>query len=265
MISPVRAARTVRHSAVIARADFHTFYTWRSWLFGWLVRLLSQVVFYTAVGALVGDPEYTRYVVLGAALTLCVAETMMAVASTCWDRQAGTMGLLTASPVEPGLHYFGRSLQKPGSAMVTTSIALLAVPPFFGIGWTWWQVPLLVGIVVLTCLSTYCMTLLVATAALVFAEARNVISTVTTVTVTAICGAMVPVAFWPTPLQWAAQLLPVTHGLTAVRAVEAGAPATAVLAALGLMLLAAVCWLALAMLSFRRIFARARTGNDLLD
>lgn len=265
MISPVRAARTVLHSAVIARADFHAFYTWRTWLFGWLVRLLSQVVFYSAVGALVGDPEYTRYVVLGAALTLCVAEAMLAVASSCWDRQAGTMGLLAASPVEPGPHYFGRSLEMPVSAMVTTSIALLAVPPFFGIGWTWWQVPPLVGIVILTCLSTYCMTLLVASAALVFSEARNVISTVTTVSVTAICGAMVPVSFWPAPLQWVAQTLPVTHGLAAVRAVEAGAPAVTVLASVGLMLLAAACWLSLAMLAFRQIFARARTGNGILD
>jgi ABC-2 type transport system permease protein len=265
VISPVQAARTVRQSAVIARADFHAFYTWKTWLFGWLVRLLCQVVFYSAIGVLVGDPDYTLYIVLGAAISICIAETMMATASTCWDRHAGTMGVLTASPVEPGLHYFGRSLEMPASAAATTSIALLAVPPFFGITWTWWQVPVLVGIVVLTCLSTYCMTLLVASFALVFHEARNVISAVTTLSVTAICGAMVPTDFWPAPLQWVAQALPVTHGLAAVRAVEAGAPATAVLTSVGLMLLAALCWLTLALLSFRRVFARARTGNGTLD
>lgn len=265
MISPVQAGRTVRQSAVISQADFRAIYTWRTWMFGWLVRLLCQVVFYTMIGLLVADPEYTRYVVLGAALTLCVAETMMAVASTCWDRHMGTMGLLTASPIEPGLHYFGRSLQWPASATATTSIAVLALPPFFGITWTWWQVPVLVGIVAQTCLSTYCMTLLVASLALVFAEARNVISAITTMSVTAICGAMVPVTFWPLPLQWAAQALPATHGLAAVRSVAEGDPASAVLTALGWMLLTAACWLTLAMMAFRRVFARSRAGTGTLD
>ena len=265
MISPVQAARTVRQSAVIAHADFRAFYTWRTWLFGWLIRLICQVVFYTMIGLLVADADYTRYIVLGAAVSLCVAETMLAVASTCWDRHLGTMGLLTASPIEPGLHYFGRSLQWPASAAATTSIAVLAIPPFFGITWTWWQVPVLVGVVVLTCLSTYCMTLLVASSALVFAEARNVISTVTTLSVTAICGAMVPVGFWPLPLQWVAQALPVTHGLAAVRAVADGAPAIVVLAALGWMLSTAACWFVLAMVSFRWVFARSRAGDGTLD
>lgn len=265
MISPVQAVRTVRHSAVIARADLRNTYTWRTWLFGWLVRLLCQVVFYTAIGLLVGDPEYTRYVVLGAALLTCVAETTMAVASTCWDRHAGTMGLLAASPVEPGLHFFGRSLQMPGSAVATTSIAVLALPPLFGIVWTGWQVPVLVGVVALTVLGTYCLTLLLGAAALLFTEARNVISAITVLCTTAICGAMVPVEFWPVPLQWVAQTLPVTHGLAAVRAVESGAPAVTVLGSVGLVLLTAVCWLALALAAFRQVFARARTGNGVLD
>lgn len=264
MITPVQAARTVHHAAVIARADFHAFYSWKTWLFAWLVRLICQMVFYSLIGVLVGDPEYTVHIVLGAAVMTCVAETMLATASTCWDRHQGTIGLLTASPVEPGVFYFGRSLQWPVSAAATTSIALLAVPPFFGITWAWWQVPVLVGIVVLTCLSTYCMTMLIASFALVFAEARNIISATSTFCVIAISGAMVPVAFWPTPVQWVSHALPVTHGLAAVRSVEAGAPAVTVLVSVGLMLVAAACWLTLAFISFRRVFARARTGNGAL-
>lgn len=216
MITPVQAARTVRHAAVIARADMGVMYTWKTWLFAWLVRLICQMVFYSLIGVLAGDPAYTVHIVLGAAVMTCVAETMMATASTCWDRHQGTMGLLTASPVEPGVFYFGRSLQWPASAAATTSIALLAVPPFFGITWVWWQAPVLVGIVVLTCLSTYCMTMLVASFALTFAEARNIISAISTFCVIAISGAMVPVEFWPPPVQWISHVLPVTHGLAAV-------------------------------------------------
>ena len=265
MITPVQAARTVHHAAVIARADFHAFYSWKTWLFAWLVRLICQMVFYSLIGVLVGDPEYTVHIVLGAAVMTCVAETMLATASTCWDRHQGTIGLLTAAPVEPGVFYFGRSLQWPASAVATTSVALLAVPPFFGITWSLLQVPVLIGIVALTCLATYCMTMLVASFALVFSEARNIVSSITTFCVIAISGAMVPVEFWPAPVQWVSQLLPVSHGLAAVRSVEAGAPADAVLASVAWMFLTAVCWLALAMVAFRQVFARARAGNGVLD
>ncbi|MFL1376988.1 ABC transporter permease [Nocardiopsis protaetiae] len=263
VIAPV--ARTVRQGAVVSRADFRAFYTWKTWLFGWLVRLLCQVLFYSTVGVLVGDPEYTRYIVLGAAVTICVAEAMLAVASTCWDRHLGTMGLLAASPVSPGWYYFGRSLQWPASAVATTSVALLVVPPFFGVAWTWWQVPVLVGIVALTCLSTYCMSLLIASAALVFPEARNIIGNIASSLILVISGAMVPVEYWPAPVQWIAQSLPAVHGLAAVRLLEAGAPAAAVAAQTGWMLLAAVCWLAAALGSFRWIFTRARDGGSLLS
>ena len=265
MITPVQAARTVRQGAAIARADMGVIYTWKTWLFGWLVRLVCQMVFYSLIGVLVGDPEYTVHIVLGAAVMTCVAETMLATASTCWDRNTGTLGLLAASPVEPCVFFFGRSLQWPVSAAATTSVALLAVPPFFGITWSPWQVPVLIGIVALTCLATYCMTMLVASFALIFAQARNIISSITTFCVIAISGAMVPVEFWPAPVQWVSQILPVTHGLAAVRAVEAGAPAAAVLASVGWMLLAAVCWLALAFTAFRQVFARARAGSGTLD
>ncbi|GAA1114954.1 hypothetical protein [Nocardiopsis metallicus] len=46
---------------------------------------------------------------------------------------------------------------------------------------------------------------------------------------------------------------------------EAGAPASTVLSSVGLMLLAALCWLTPALLSFRPVSARARTGNGAVD
>lgn len=259
------AGTTVRQAAVLARADMSVIYTWRTWLFGWLVRLLCQVFFYSLIGVLVGDPEYTVYVVLGAAVLISVAETMMATASTCWDRHQGTLGLLAASPVEPGLFFFGRSLQWPASATVTTSIALLAVPPFFGVTWSPWQVPVLVGIAALSSLSGYCMALVLGSVALVFSGARNVISTIATLYITAFCGAVVPLHYWPAPIRWVAQALPATHGLEAVRLVEGGGSAAQVLTALGSMVMAGLAWFTVAFFSFRLVFARARAGDRLLD
>ena len=264
MPSPAQTLRTVRWGAVIARADFAAFYSWKTWLLGWLVRLLFQVLFYTLVGVLIGDPDFTRRIVIGAAMVTCVIETMLATASTCWDRHQGTIGLLVASPVEPSAFFFGRSIHWPASAMVTTTFAVLTVPPLFGVQWQLWHVPVLIGIVMLSCLSTYCMTLLIASLALVFDQARNVIGSISSLTVIAVCGAMVPVDFWPTPVQWVSHSLPTTHALAAVRLVESGGSAAEIFASVSLMLLAALVWLALAFVSFRRVFAHARSGSDIL-
>jgi len=264
LLSPAQTMRTVRLGSVIARADFAAFYTWKTWLLGWLIRLLFQVVFYTLVGILVGDPEFTRRIVIGAAVVTCVVETMLATASTCWDRYQGTIGLLVASPVEPGAFFFGRSIHWPLSAMATTTVALLAIPPFFGVHWSLWQALVLGGIIVLTCLSTYCMTLLFASLSLVFDQARNVVGTMTSLSVIAVSGAMVPVEFWSTPVQWISHCLPITHAVAAVRLVESGGTAGEVGVSVGLMLLVALVWLTLAFVSFRQVFARARSGSGTL-
>src|SRR5699024_12314744 len=111
----------------------------------------------------------------------------------------------------------------------------------------------------------YCMTLLIASLTLVYDQARNVTGTMTTLSTTAVCGAMVPVDFWPEPVQWIAQALPITHGLSAVRALEADGSSGEILVPLGAMLLAALVWLTLAFISLRAVFSRSRSGNGLLD
>ena len=262
--SPVRAAGTVRGAAMVAHADFWTIYTWRSWSFAWLVRLLCQVVFFALVGVLVGDPEYTSFIIVGAAMMVCVTETMLTSSSTCWERMQGRMPLIAASPVEPVLLFFGRSVFWPVSAAVTTSVALLAVPPFFGDPWDLWKIPVVIVVAALTALSTYCLALVVGALALSFTEVRNIASTVMTLYTTAFSGAMVPLDFWPPVLQWIAQALPVTHGLDAVRALQDGDLGT-VAAASGLMLAVGAVWFVVATLAFRRVLARARKGRGGLD
>lgn len=263
--SLVQAARTVRHATVLARADMATFYTWKTWLFGWMVRLLCQVTFFSLIGVLVSDPEFTVYITLGACVMICVTETMMATASTSWDKPMGTLPLLGASPVVPGFFFFGRSLQWPASATVTTTVALLALPPFFGVTWPLWQIPVLVVTVALIAFSSYCMTLALAVVALAFPEARNVLSSVTTLYITAFCGALVPLSYWPEPIRAVAQALPATHGLESVRLLESGAVFNQFAASLGTMVLSGVVWLVFSFLGFHYLFARARAGSRVLD
>ena len=63
-----RIAHIVGYSAANAYADFRASYTWTSWTFGWLTRMLSQVCFFGLMGHLLGSPARTRYLVIGNAV-----------------------------------------------------------------------------------------------------------------------------------------------------------------------------------------------------
>ncbi|MET7370755.1 ABC transporter permease [Streptomyces sp. NPDC005566] len=252
----------VRQGFVVARADFAAFYTWKTWLAGWLVRVLCQVAFYSTIGVMAGDSDYVTYVVLGAAMMICVAESLMTVASTTWDLNLGTFPLLVASPVVPGAYYFGRSVMWPLSATVTTSVSVFVMSFFFELGWALERVPLVVLLALVTSFAMYCMALVIGAVAVLAPGARNVMSAVVTMTITAFCGAVVPVGFWPAAVRGGAQAVPVTHGLDAIRALESGEGLGTVAEAAGLVVLVGLLWLALAVIVFRRLFAHSRKGNS---
>jgi ABC-2 type transport system permease protein len=257
----MRILTAMRQGFIVARTDFAWFYTWKTWLGGWLVRVLCQVAFYSMISVMVGNTDYVVYVVLGAALMICVAESLMTVASTTWDLNLGTFPLLAASPVIPGCYYFGRSVMWPLSATVTTSIAIFVMSFFFELSWAVAHIPLVVLLVLLTSLATYCMALVIGAVAVLAPGARNVMSAVVTMAITAFCGVVVPVGFWPAAVRWAAQAVPVTHGLDAIRDLESGAGFGTVAQSAGLAGLVGVVWFTIAMIAFRRLFIHSRKGS----
>jgi ABC-2 type transport system permease protein len=256
------AAAVAWHSAANAYADFRAVYTWRTWVFGWLGRMLAQVTFFTYLGVLLGSAEQVRFMVLGNAVMTCVVESMMVVASTSWERWTGTLPLITAAPVSPLWIFFGRSLQWPLSGTATSLIALFALAPWFGVSWSPAQVPAVVALVLLVALTTYCFGLFVAALTLLRSGLRNVASNALYLTMMAICGVQVPIGFWPGWVQAIAQAFPLTPGLSALRSLHAGEPAwgaAARAAALG------VIWLALAHFAFRWMLRRGRAHGGLDD
>jgi ABC-2 type transport system permease protein len=264
VVQPAQIARTLRQGSVVAYADFKAFYTWRSWAGGWLVRLLFQVAFYSLLASMVGDRDYVTYVVLGTAMLICVTEPMMAVASTTWDRLfVRSAPLLAASPVEPGIFYAGRSLQWPCSAVATTAIALAVMSQFFDISWSVAQLPVLLLLLILNAFAGYCVALVIGACALLAPGFRNVLSNIVIMLTTAFCGAIVPVSFWPAPIQWLVQVLPATHGIEAVRQLQADAAAATVGSAVAATLLAAAGWFVVALVLFRLLFDYARRTGDL--
>lgn len=258
----VRTFGVIRYSAANAWADFRATYTWWTWGFGWLGRMLTQVTFCAFIGVLLGDPAQIRYLVIGNAIMTCVIDAMAVVASSSWERSEGTLPLLGAAPAHMGWVFFGRSLQWPVSGSLTALVSLLVFSPLFGVHWTAAQIPVLVVLVVVTAMSTYAVGLFLSPFVLTATAARNIVSNSAYLVMMAVCGVVVPVGYWPGWVQAIAQVLPLTHALAAVRSLGQGSSASAILTQSGLAVLCGAGWLVAAMVAFSVLEVRARRNNS---
>ncbi|SDK86334.1 ABC-2 type transport system permease protein [Glycomyces sambucus] len=242
--------------------DLRLVYTPTTWAFGWMVRVLCQVVFYSTLGTLLGDPDRTRFLLVGAAVFIAANETMMASASTTWERMSGTLSLLAAAPAGMVAVLAARSWFWIATGTLSSSIALLALAPFFGLRLGFGESAAAVALVFVTALTNYAVGLCCGSLALRFHGLRNVFANIALLTMTAFGGVMVPVAFWPAGLQWFAAAFPAVHGLAAVRLAIGGGSAPAVLAEAGFAFATAAGWLAVAAASLWWFQANARrTGS----
>jgi ABC-2 type transport system permease protein len=257
------AVTVIRVSAQNALADLRMVYTWKSWTFGWLGRMLAQVIFFSLLGEALGQPSTTRYLVVGNALMTCVVESMLVVASTTWERVAGTLPLLVAAPVRLGWVFVGRSLQWPVSGTATSSVSLLVLGPAFGVSWSLVAVPAVVGLVLLTAFATYSLGLFLGALVLQASNLRNIVSNASYFGMMAICGVAVPVGYWPAPVRWLAQVVPLTHSLAALRTVAAGGSPAAAARQSALAAVIGVAWLAAALAAFGAVAQHGRRAGTI--
>jgi ABC-2 type transport system permease protein len=91
---------TVMRQAFLAGvADYRSMYTPKSWVAGWMVRVLAQVAFFAVIGERLGDDEsVTFYLLVGNALAIAAITGVFSLNTTSSERWAGTLPLLVASP-----------------------------------------------------------------------------------------------------------------------------------------------------------------------
>lgn len=259
--------RVMRYSTYNAWVDMWSMYSPLGWAVGWVSRVLMQVMFFAIIGVLLGSPEAVRYLFIGAAVMVTAMEALTSVASTTWERRQGTMPLLVAAPSRLWPVFVGRSIQWVPSGVLTASVALFALGPFFGVTLTPVRAVAVFGCLVVAGVTTYFLAMVLGAVVLTAMSMRNVVSNIAQVLMMLICGVMVPVTFWPEPVQAAAQAVPLTHALAAVRTLTdtpAGAPvAGEALAAVGLALAVGAAWLAVAALILERLAAAGRRSGSI--
>lgn len=113
-------------------------------------------------------------------------------------------------------------------------------------------------LVVLVCASTFGFALFMGSLIGRWVKLRNVALDVSGTLLLAFCGATVPTSFWPAPVGAAAQLLPMTHGLSAIRGVLGSTSGAEVFLQAALELVVGAGWLLAALSLMQRMAERGR-------
>jgi ABC-2 type transport system permease protein len=256
-------ARVVRYAALNGWQEYYDTFRLRTWIGGWYVRVVAQVSFFALIGRLLGSPEKTQYLLVGNAILLTTIVTLFAIPSTAWERWAGTLPLLVASPTSAVVVFTGRSLAVLFDALVSSLAAFFVAAPLFGVPLPWPRVLLLVPLVLVVGVSSYGLAIFLGGWVVRAPMMRNVASNVTHTTLLAIAGVSVPLSFYPETVQWVAHTLPLTHGLQAIRDLLRGEPLATLLPNVGLELLVGAVWFALAVATFQRFAEHGRRDGSI--
>jgi ABC-2 type transport system permease protein len=252
-----------RQSLVFAVAQMRATHTWVTWTFGWLGRLLVQVVFFALIGGFVGSRTTLQYVLVGNMVMLCCLESMIVVLAMAEERSTGTLALLTIAPASHVPIYLSRGLHWLASGIVSSLTAWLVLPLLLGVGLPWPRAALAIPMIVLIAITSYCYGCFLGTVALRRLGLTWIALNFGYLPIMAFCGVNVPTSFWPRWVQAIGDVLPVTHGLHAIRATLAGAPAPFILRQLCLELLVGAGWLAIAAYSVGRVVRHGMAAGTL--
>lgn len=245
-------------------ADFRLRYTWKTWAFGWLLRCLLEVTFYGLIGVLLNSREAGLYLLVGRGFYLGTQEVMWVIQSSAWERGTGTLPLLVSAPGRVWPVFAGRSTQWLPSAMATSTIALFTVGPAFGLRYNVSGAMSVLLAVPVGVITSYCFALPVAALVLRRPAWRNLASNVTHGVMGLVCGAFVPVAFWPGWVQWFAQIFPVTHSLNGLRrGLASDGSVAAALPGLAVAIGVSLFWLVLGAILLERFAEGARRDGSI--
>ena len=254
----------MRYAFRAGLADYRSMYTWKSWVAGWLVRVLAQVAFFAFIGSRLGDDDQaTYYLLVGNALAVAAVTGVFSLNTTSGERWAGTLSLLVASPSSPVVVFGSKGSYLAVDGTLSALSALFIVGPLFGMDLPWPEILLVIPLTGLVAYSCYCFGTFLAGIVFRYRNINSFVVLTSYMTIMALCGVNVPLDYFPTVLEWLSRFLPLTNGLLAIREIFEGGSAAAVLGYAALEALVAVGWMTAALLSFNRLASKGREDGSL--
>lgn len=211
--------RVLRVAAHVGYVDKTSIYTPWTWIAGWMTRVIAQVVFFSLLGALIEDPAVTRFLVIGNLVMLAMMPTVMGAVVITWDRMKGVLPHIVAAPASSTAALAGRLTSSVVEGVVTALLAAPVILLLFDVPVRFVDVPALVGLLVLSAVSAAGLASLLGAVLLLRTRWRNLGSNLAVFAMMVCCGVNVPPEATPDALATVGQILPMTHGLIAIRSI----------------------------------------------
>lgn len=257
------ALQVLRRSALISVADFFAIYPIRQYVTAWLPRGLFQLAFFALIAQFIGGPQFAAFALVGTAAQVTYQSVFTTVtASVIREQGVGTVPLLVAAPMDPLLVFTARNTAMAGHGLLSGLLPLAVALAFIGIPFDPLRIVVSILVIGVIALGAYGFGVLLGSAALWWRGYHNVLSSLAGTAVTILCGAYIPRQTLPDWAQAVGGVLPVTHGLAALRAALAGS-FDRVLPEVALELLISVVSLLAAQVALRRFLRLARQAGTL--
>ena len=253
----------MEHAFRAGLADYRAIFTWRSWVLGWMVRVIAQVSFFALIGLRVSNDRAAFYLLIGNALAVAAQTGVFSLNMTTTERWAGTLPLLVASPTSPVVVFASRGAYLAVDGSLSALGALFIAGPAFGLDLPWPRVLAVVPLTGIVALASYCFGTFLAGVIFRFRSINSLVVLVGYVGLMTVCGVNVPLSYYPTVLEWMSRFLPLTNGLLGIREVFAAAPWPTVVGHAALEAAVAVGWMTAALLTFNRLASRGRLDGSL--
>jgi ABC-2 type transport system permease protein len=257
------AVTVMEHAFRAGLADYRAIFTWRSWILGWMVRVIAQVSFFALIGLRVANDRAAFYLLIGNALAVAAQTGIFSLNMTTTERWAGTLPLLVASPTSPVVVFASRGSYLAVDGGLSALGALFIAGPAFGLHLPWPRVLAVVPLTAVVALASYCFGTFLAGVVFRFRAVNSLVVLVGYVGLMTVCGVNVPLSYYPTALDWAARFLPLTNGLLAIRGVFAGDAWSWIVEHGAFEAAVGAGWMTLALLTFNRLAARGRLDGSL--
>lgn len=256
-------ARILHYAFLSAIADWRAMYSWQTWTFGWLIRILCQVAYFALIGRLIGTTNTVVFLVIGNSVFMVAQSVLLTISSTSWERLTGTYPLLVAAPAALFIVFAGRSVQWIADGAACASIALFSIAALFGIHLPMPAALVAVPLMLITAASAYGFGLAIGALILRAMQLRILAANISLFFLMLFTGAEVPESFWPHPLAAAINVLPITHGLLGIRALLAGGSYPVVLEQTLAEIAVGIGWLAVSGIIFTVMAARGRVDGSI--
>ena len=257
------ALRLFRFGLMVGSKEFTDYWNWKTWFGAWMVAVVTMVVFFSLFARLLDSPGLERFLLIGNAVAAGTMLVGWTVPSSTWDRWDGTFPLLVIAPASLVPVVMGRTSIWFAAGTATSLGTLTVLGVLFDLALPWPDTIFVVPLVILTCASTYCLTLFLGCLVTRQPRIRNLVLGFWNTGVKAFCGVVVPISFWPDSVQTIARFVPVTHGLQAIRLLLDEAPVTAVLREAALEAAVGVIWVVIAIFVMDRMANAGRKDGSI--